>query len=192
MKAVALALAILLAASGSSAKADVLVQPAEPPVPVAMALPERPDGPVLDEADLLPPDAEAALDKRLRDYWDKNRTAVMVVSVNSLGGAPIDQFSLELARTWDIGDKENLRGLLVLVAPNERGVRIEVSCGLENVITDEFAAVVIEERMTPEFRTGNLGKGTLAGVNALIEQLDAGANPAPVSEGCSANMRKAA
>jgi uncharacterized protein len=187
VKAGALALAILLATPGCSAEADV---PARSEGPAR--IPQRPAGPVLDEADVLPPPEEALLDARLRDYWKRTHTALVVVSVNSLGGETIEHFSLDLAREWNIGDAENLRGLLVLVAPNERRVRIEVSCGLENVITDVFAGRVIREDMTPKFRQGLLGEATLAGVDALIERLDAGANPAPVSDSCRSNMRKAA
>ena len=191
MKTVALALAVLLAAPGCSAEADVPAQSGEA-ARIAAHLPARPAGPVLDEADLLPPGEEALLDTRLRDYWQRTRTALVVVSVNSLGGAPIERYSLELAETWGIGDPENHRGLLVLVAPNERQVRIEVSCGLENVVTDVFAGQVIREDMIPKFKQGALDEATLAGVDALIERLDAGANPAPVAQSCRSSMRKSA
>jgi uncharacterized protein len=191
VKALALALAILLAAPGCSAEADAPAR-SDGLARAAAIIPERPAGPVLDQAEVLPADAEALLDARLRDYWNRTHTALVVVSVNSLGGDSIEHFSLELARRWDIGDKENLRGLLVLVAPNERQVRIEVSCGLENVITDVFAGRVIRDVMTPKFKAGFMGDGTLAGVDALIERLDAGANPAPVSASCRSEMRKAA
>ncbi len=191
MKARALALAILLIAPGCSARADVGAQPEES-ARTAFDIPERPSGPVLDQADILPPEDEAALDRRLRDYWQRTRTAVVVVSVKSLEGQPIERFSLKLAEEWGIGDAETLRGLLVLVAPNERRLRIEVSCGLENVISDVFAGRVIREQMTPKFKEGALDEGTLAGVDALIAQLDANTNPAPVSDSCRSLMRKAA
>ena len=191
MKASALALTLLLVAPGCSAEADTPAS-AEEAVRVASAIPARPAGPVLDEAGVIPDEAEAALDRRLRAYWERNRTAIVVATVESLGGESIEQFSRRLANEWDIGDSQNLRGLLVLVAPNERRVRIEVSCGLENVVTDVFAGQVIREQMTPAFRQGSLDQGTFAGVDALIERLDAGANPAPVSDSCRSQMRNAA
>ncbi|HWK33477.1 MAG TPA: TPM domain-containing protein [Hyphomicrobium sp.] len=191
MKAGVLALAILLIAPGCSAKADVPAGSREPSE-IATSLPQRPEGPVLDEAHIIPDDAEAMLDKQLRDLWERNHTALVVVSVNSLGGDTIEHFSLQLANAWGIGDARDLRGLLVLVAPNERQVRIEVSCGLENVITDVFAGQVIRERMIPRFKHGNLSEGTLAGVDALIEKLDASANPPPVSASCRSKMKEAA
>jgi uncharacterized protein len=159
---------------------------------VAASIPSRPDGPILDEADIIPAGDEAALDARLREYFQRTHTALIVVSVNSLAGSSIEDFSLALAQKWDIGDRKNLRRLLVLVAPHERQVRIEVSCGLENVISDVFAGRVIRERMTPKFKEGALDEGTLAGVDALIEQMDTSANPAPVSESCRSQMKEAA
>jgi uncharacterized protein len=191
VKASALALAILLAAPGCSAQADVPVQ-SEESARIGAGIPDRPDGPVLDQADVIPAEAEAALDRRLRDYWARNRTAVVVATVDSLGGQTIEGFSLQMAREWGIGDARNLRGLLLLVAPNERQVRIEVSCGLENVVTDVFAGRVIRERIVPQFQEGALSDGTLAGVDALLAKLDAGANPAPVSESCRSSMKEAA
>jgi uncharacterized protein len=190
VKASALAL-VLLAAPGCSAQADDPAR-SEEHGRLAALIPDRPDGPVLDQADILPPDEEADLNRRLTDYWNRTHTAVVVVSVNSLGGEPIERFSLRLARDWDIGDAANLRGLLVLVAPTERKVRIEVSCGLENVISDAFAGRVIRERMTPKFKNGALDAGTLAAVDALIGQMDASGNPAPLSDSCRSHMRQAA
>ena len=158
----------------------------------ANASPAHPEGPVVDTADILPPEAEAALDKKLRDYFDKNRTALIVASVDSLGGQPIEKVSLRMAEEWDIGDARTHRGLLVLVAPNEREVRIEVSCGLESVITDVAAGRVIREDMIPLFKQGDIAQATVAGVDALIGRMDAGPNPAPVSESCKALMKEAA
>jgi uncharacterized protein len=191
VKVNALALAVLLTLPGCSAQADSPAVPDEP-ASERLSLPDRPEGPVLDEADILSVENEMALNQRLRDYWNRKRTAVVVASVKSLGGASIDDYSRQLARKWDIGDRESLRGLLVLVAPNERTVRIEVSCGLTNVVTDEFASTVIGERMIPQFEKGLLAEGTIDGIDALIDRLDESSSPAPVSESCRALMRKAA
>ena len=187
MKASALALTFLLVAPGCSAEAD-----APAPVRVWGAIPARPDGPVLDQADVIPAAEEAMLDRRLRDYWDRNRTAVVVATVDSLGGEPIERFSLRLAEEWGIGDPENKRGLLLLVAPNERRVRIEVSCGLEGVISDVIAGRIIRDQIIPKFKEGALNAGTLAGVDALMEQLDAGADAGSVQDYCSTDVRRAA
>lgn len=151
--------------------------------------PSHPAGPVSDLADILPPKTEAALDRKLRDYLETNGTALVVASVPSLDGQPIEKVSLGLAEEWDIGDPKTFRGLLVLVAPNEREVRIEVSCGLENVISDVAASRVIREDMLPLFKEGELAAGTVAGVEALISRIDAGA---PNTDACGANLREAA
>lgn len=186
MKAGAAALAILLVAPGCSADADV------PARQEASAIPARPDGPILDAADLLPAATEAALDARLRDSQRRTHTAVVVVSVRSLGGDSIEHYSRELGNAWQIGDPQTKRGLLVLVAPNERQVRIEVNCHLENVITDSIAGKVIRERMVPRFKQGDLSAGTLDGVDALLEQLDGGASTAPAADTCGTNTKQAA
>lgn len=187
MKASALAL-VLLVAPGCSAEADA---PA-PPVEVAVAMPERPAGPVLDAANIIPPEAEASLDRRLRDNLDRNRASLVVATVDSLGGETIERYTLRLAREWKIGHGETHRGLLLLAAPNDRRVRIEVSCALEDVITDKFAGRVIREHITPLFREGALDAGTLAGVDALIEQFDASPKAGPLSDSCRSLLRKAA
>lgn len=158
----------------------------------ADASPAHPEGPVVDTADILPPETEASLDKKLRDYFDKNHTALIVASVDSLGGQPIEKVSLRMAEDWGIGDARTLRGLLVLVAPNEHQVRIEVSCGLESVITDVAAGRVIREDMIPLFKQGDIAQATVSGVDALIGRLDAGPNPAPAPDSCKAMMKEAA
>jgi uncharacterized protein len=137
----------------------------------AHAYPPRPDGPVLDLANVFPAKDEAMLDKRLTDYWRETGNVLVVVSVDSLGGQSIDDFAFGLFDQWGIGDAKSNRGLLVLVAPTERKVRIEVGCGLEGIITDDVAKNIIEADMIPNYKQGDLEAGTLAGVDALIENL---------------------
>jgi uncharacterized protein len=150
---------------------------------------------MLDQADILPAKEEAALDARLRRLWRETGDALLVVSVDSLAGRPIEDFSRELFNTWGIGDDETDRGLLILVAPNERKVRIEVGCGLESTITDELASDVIQRRILPEFREGDYSAGTRAGAEALIAQLalpKPANDPGPHSDICIAQARSAA
>lgn len=147
---------------------------------------DLPNGPVSDLADILPAETEARLDRDLREYWDSTGNALVVATVTTLGGRSIDKVSLETARRWGIGDAETKRGLMIMVAPNERSVRIEVSCGLENVITDERAAAIIQEVMIPIYKRGDMAGGTVAGAEALIRATSDHAadlgKPAPV--GC--------
>jgi uncharacterized protein len=152
-----------------------------------------PATPVVDSADILPPTDEASLNGKLTDYWKASGNALVVISVPSLEGKTIEQYAFDLFNERGVGDAKRGRGLLLLVAPNERQLRIEVGCGLEGVITDEEAAAVIRDDITPRFRTGDLAGGTIAGVDALIEEL---AKPPtsgpPVSPICKENRKEAA
>jgi uncharacterized protein len=145
-------------------------QPTQPPSP---DLP-RPDGPVGDYAAVLPKEAEAALDAKLRKFFDANCIALIVASTPSLKGQPIAQYTNDLARRWGIGDRRTLQGILLLAAPNDRKLRIEISRPVNRVITDEIAAEVIRSDMTPLYKKGDLVGGTVSGVDALISLLDAG------------------
>ena len=121
--------------------------------------------------------------------------ALVVVSVESLKGERIEDYAFTLFNTWGIGDAATDRGLLVLVAPNERKVRIEVGCGLESTISDDLAADIIQKRMLPEFRQGDFAAGVQAGVDALIERMELpqpANDPGPHSVLCTADMRNAA
>ncbi len=153
---------------------------------------DLPIGPVADQADILPAALEASLDQRLKTYWKNSGNAVVVASVKSLDGKPIEDVARETFNRWGIGDKKTNRGLLLLVAPNERLVRIEVGCGLESVITNDAAAEVIENNILPHFQEGDLSTGTLTGANILVARLNAGQNPGPVSEHCRKLMKQAA
>ncbi len=145
-------------------------QPTEPPLP---DLP-RPDGPVGDYAAILPSGPEAALDAKLRKFFEANCIALIVATTPSLKEKPIAQYANELARRWDIGDSRTLQGILLLVAPNDRKLRIEISRPVNRVITDEIAPEVIRSDITPLYRTNDLVGGTISGVDALIARLDAG------------------
>ena len=135
---------------------------------VAHAYPQRPDGPVLDLADIFPAKDEGALNQRLTDYWQTSGNAFVVVSVKSLNGQSIEDYARGLFEEWGIGDARKSRGILLLVAPTERKVRIEVGCGLIATVSDDQAAAIIRDDMIPTYAEGELEKGTLAGVDAVI------------------------
>jgi uncharacterized protein len=194
VKAVAVALLALLAFPGCSVSADDPEGPFEPVHAIA-GLPARPVGPVLDQADILSPEEEAKLDQRLRDLRGRTGDALVVVSVDSLGGETIESYAFNVFNAWGIGSAKSDRGLLLLVAPNERKVRIEVGCGLESTVSDVTAGRIIRERITPEYKTGDLAGGTLAGVDALVEQLAMpmpANDPGPHSAICRGQLKEAA
>lgn len=152
----------------------------------------HPEGPVADYADIIPPAEEQELDRELRSYLDRTGNALVVTSIASLEGRPIEVISLDTARRWGVGDSKTQRGLMIMVAPNERKVRIEVACGLESVITDRRAQNIIDTTMLPLFRAGKNSEATIAGAQALMRatrQFAADLGKAPHSPGC---MRKAA
>jgi len=155
-------------------------------------IPARPDGAILDEADILPPVQEAKLDAHLRDYLQKTGNMIMLVSLASLNGEKLEPFATRLFNQWGVGDAKTNRGLLVLVAPQERKVRIEVGCGLEAAIPDTVAGEIIGQNMLPAFREGDLQRGTLAGVDALEKRLASTKARGPTSQICQCLMRKAA
>ncbi|MET0181062.1 MAG: TPM domain-containing protein [Novosphingobium sp.] len=140
--------------------------------PAWAAFPPRPEGPVLDAAGILPPAEEAALDARLRAYTTGTGRALVVATVPSLDGQTIEMYAVELFEQWGIGGKESDAGLLLLVAPNEHKVRIEVGYGLHQYVTDALSGRIIRDTITPRFRTGDYAGGIVAGVDALVAQLD--------------------
>ncbi len=158
-------------------------------------MPEKPSGPVLDQANILPQPVESRLDARLRELWATTADAVVVVSVTSLDGASIETFATKLFNSWGIGDRDTDRGVLLLVAPNERRVRIEVGCGAEPLISDEIAGQIIQQQILPAYRSGDFAAGTLSGVDAVIARLalpQPANDPGPHSDACRAEVRDAA
>ena len=121
-------------------------------------------GRVVDEAQLLSSEQEAELGSILQQHEAKSTDQVVVVTVSSLQGVPIEQFALELGRHWGIGQKGKDNGVLLLVAPKERKVRIEVGYGLEAVLPDALAGVIVQRRILPLFKKGDLAEGIKVGV----------------------------
>lgn len=139
---------------------------------VAQELPTRPEGPILDQAELLAPAQEAALDQRLRDYNASTGRALVIATVGSLQGQTIERYATELFEQWGIGGAERDQGLLLLVAPNERQVRIEVGYGLTPYVTDILSGRIIRNEITPRFAQGDFAGGIVAGIDALTTQLN--------------------
>ena len=96
---------------------------------------------------------------------------MVVATVPTLGGADVATFTKDLANSWGIGRKGYNDGVMILVAPNEREVRLAVGYGLEKSLTHDLCKEIIEERMLPRFREGDLPGGIEAGTNAVIARL---------------------
>ena len=91
--------------------------------------------------------------------------------MNSLQDYQIEEYGYQLGRAWGIGQKDQDNGVLLIVAPVERKVRIEVGYGLEPILTDALSAQIIQTRILPAFRTGDFPDGIIAGVDAIDQQL---------------------
>ena len=126
---------------------------------------------VVDTANVIPPDQEAALTKRLDDLQKSTGNQLVVATVPDLEGYPIEDYGNRLIRSWGVGLKDANNGAILLVAPNDRKVRIEVGYGLEPVLTDAFSSVVINQQILPRFKAGDIPGGIVAGTNAVADQL---------------------
>jgi uncharacterized protein len=127
-------------------------------------------GRVVDQANIIQPDTRVAIEQKLTDLETKSGIQLVVATVNSLEGQDVEPYANELFRKWALGEKKN-NGVLLLVAPNERRVRIEVGYGLEGTLTDALSKVIISNAMTPRFKAGNFTEGISRGVDDIITVL---------------------
>lgn len=139
----------------------------------ALAAPQFPalSGRVMDDANILSPATEQTLSNNLEAFEQKTRHQLVVVTVPSLGGLEIEEYGYQLGRHWGIGRKGADDGALLLVAPTERRVRIEVGYGLEGELTDAQSSQIIQTVILPEFRRGNWETGVVNGTRATISVL---------------------
>ena len=146
----------------------------------ALAAPKFPalTGRVVDDAQILSPQVEQDLSAKLETLETTTGRQLVVATVPTLQGYPIEDYGYQLGRSWGIGEKDKNTGVILLVAPNDRKVRIEVGYGLEPVLTDALSSVIIQSAILPKFRDGDLQGGIVAGTNALVEQLSLPADQA--------------
>ena len=139
----------------------------------AMAAPASPilSGGVVDEAGVLPADAIARVEAQLKALEDRTADHFVVATVNSLLGENIDDYARELGSVWGIGQANKIRVVVLLVAPNERKVRIEVGPGLVVSLTDAVCQKIIDETILPRFRANDVAGGVEQGVDAVIKVL---------------------
>ena len=130
--------------------------------------PPKLTGLVVDEADILSTQVETRLTQKLKALEDATTNQLVVATVSSLDGMDIRQFGVELARAWEIGQQGKDNGVLLLVAPNERKLAIEVGYGLEGDFPDVLGAHIINNEILPHFYSRNYGVGIEAGVGAII------------------------
>lgn len=129
-------------------------------------------GRVVDDAGILDPATKAALVQKLADFEKKSSDQIVVATVPSLGGEEIEPYANRLYRAWKLGQAGEDNGILVLVAPNDRRMRIEVGYGLEGTLTDLHSKLIIENTMVPAFRAGDFSGGISKAVDDVIMVLE--------------------
>jgi uncharacterized protein len=128
-------------------------------------------GRIVDQANVIPAATRNAIEPRLADLEAKSGIQLVVATVASLGGEEIEPYANQLFRTWKLGEKTKNNGVLLLVAPKERKVRIEVGYGLEGTLTDALSKVIITNAIAPRFKAGDFGDGVSRGVDDIITVL---------------------
>jgi uncharacterized protein len=128
-------------------------------------------GRVVDDAHILSDATKTHLDQKLAGLEQKTSRQLVVVTIPSLQGYEISDYGYQLGRAWGIGQAKLNNGILLIVAPTEHKVRIEVGYGLEPIMTDAFSSVIIQTQILPKFRSGDFNGGVEAGTDALIQQL---------------------
>ncbi|AGF75759.1 TPM domain-containing protein [Bartonella vinsonii] len=125
-------------------------------------------GYVNDVAHLLDNTTKQNLIEKLTELEEKTGDQIVIVTLPTLSGHDIETYSNSLFRTWRLGQQQLNNGVLLVIAPNEREVRIEVGYGLEGELTDAISSVIINTFILPNFRKGNYQKGVIEAVHAII------------------------
>ena len=126
-------------------------------------------GYVNDYANIISPSARTELEKELRSFEETDSTQIVILTIPSLEGEVIEEFSIRVADAWKIGQKGKDNGIIFIVAKQERKMRIEVGRGLEGRMTDLMAGRIVDLVVKPRFKRGDFDGGFLAGVSSLID-----------------------
>jgi uncharacterized protein len=136
-------------------------------------------GRVVDQTGTLSSGDIAALSQKLKDFEARKGSQIAVLIVPTTAPEEIEQYSIRVAEAWKIGRKKVDDGAILLVAKNDRKLRIEVGYGLEGALTDVTSQRIIDEIITPKFRSGDFAGGISAGVDRIIGVIDGEPLPAP-------------
>ncbi|MDE2330819.1 MAG: TPM domain-containing protein [Bradyrhizobium sp.] len=136
-------------------------------------------GPVVDQTDTLSSDEIASLAGKIRDFEARKGSQIAVLIVPTTQPEEIEQYSIRVAEAWKIGRKKIDDGAILLVAKNDRKLRIEVGYGLEGALTDLTSKRIIDEIITPRFRNGDFAGGISAGLDRIIGVIDGEPLPPP-------------
>jgi uncharacterized protein len=128
-------------------------------------------GRVVDMAGMLGPAARASLEAELAAFEAQSSDQVVVATIPSLNGAVLEDYANGLFRHWQLGQAQENNGVLLLVARDDRKMRIEVGYGLEGILTDAISRLIIEEVIVPSFRSGNFEGGITQGARFIVKVL---------------------
>jgi uncharacterized protein len=139
----------------------------------ALAVPARPtDIPIVDQTGTLTAEQKASLAAQIANEREKSGNEIAIVVIPSLQDESIEEYSLNIARTWGIGTSQNNNGVLLLVVKNDRLMRIEVGTGLEGALTDAQAGRIIRNDITPLFRENKYYEGIQTGLTGIIDSIN--------------------
>lgn len=128
-------------------------------------------GRVVDQAGVISAPARETIEAKLKDLEDKSGIQLVVATVKSLQGGDIETFANQLFRTWKLGEAKKSNGVLLLIAPAERKVRVEVGYGLEGTLTDALSQVIIASAVVPRFKANDYPGGIERGVDGIVAVL---------------------
>ncbi|MEO6359355.1 MAG: TPM domain-containing protein [Sphingomicrobium sp.] len=128
-------------------------------------------GRVVDQAGLLRPEQVVDLTSKSQALEAQTGRQFVVATVKSLEGRTIEDYGYRLGRTWAIGDKKKDDGVILLVAPNEKKVRIETGYGARVFLTDAISSVIIRDTIVPRFKAGDMGGGVIAGADQIVKTM---------------------
>src|SRR5882757_735352 len=136
-------------------------------------------GRVVDQTGTLSSGDVASLNQTIRNFEARKGSQIAVLIVPTTDGEAIEQFSLRVAEAWKIGRKKIDDGAVLVIAKNDRHLRIEVGYGLEGALTDVTSKRIIDEDITPKFKNGDFAGGVSAGVSRIVRVIDGEQLPAP-------------
>ena len=148
-------------------------------------------GRVVDNAEILDVATRTSLTDKLKAHEQKTGDQIAVLTVPTIGSDSIEDFAVRVFENWKLGQKDKNNGVLVIVAPKDRKMRIEVGYGLEGTLTDVASARIIRNVMTPAFKDGDYDKGVTAGVDAIIGQLEGTSDVATLADVAPSGNRSA-
>lgn len=143
------------------------------------AIPAKPnlDSPIIDQTKTLSQEQITAIAKRIQETRTEKSYQIGILMIASLDGYPIEEYSIKVAREWGIGEKDKNNGILLLIAKDDRRMRIEVGSGLEGDLTDLQSSHVIDDVIAPEFKEGNYYQGIYKGVESMSALVQGQSDP---------------